>query len=224
MFSRDKFELLTDKGMKDYYPELFALKGVPQDLKWHPEGDAYEHTMCVLDRVNKIVPHNVLLQCAAVCHDLGKALTPKEDWPKQHGHAFLGIKPTRSLLKRVCMNEQTINDVAFITEYHMHVHYANVMRAVKYSKIFWEAYKISNSNLKEATNLLHHLCLLGAADHYGRGNVTTPATNAILMDYVFVNAVRDIDLALAKESKYNMHVFGMHLKSGKHMLDLVKEQ
>ena len=41
-------------GVLNYFPELKALIGVPQDPKWHPEGDVWTHTLMVLDEAARL--------------------------------------------------------------------------------------------------------------------------------------------------------------------------
>ena len=43
------FKVLEDTGQLRFFPELDALRGVPQDPEWHPEGDVWVHTLMVLD-------------------------------------------------------------------------------------------------------------------------------------------------------------------------------
>ena len=43
------FRVLEDTGQLRIFPELDALRGVPQDPEWHPEGDVWVHTLMVLD-------------------------------------------------------------------------------------------------------------------------------------------------------------------------------
>ena len=43
------FHVLADTGQIRFFPELDALRGVPQDPEWHPEGDVWVHTLMVLD-------------------------------------------------------------------------------------------------------------------------------------------------------------------------------
>ena len=42
-------EVLEDTGQLRFFPELDALRGVPQDPEWHPEGDVWVHTLMVVD-------------------------------------------------------------------------------------------------------------------------------------------------------------------------------
>jgi len=81
-FPRKFFDVLKEADILDYwFKPLFDLIGVLQPEKWHPEGDAYEHTMLVVEKVS-----GEEARFAALCHDFGKALTPKENWPKHYGH------------------------------------------------------------------------------------------------------------------------------------------
>jgi len=41
--------------LKEILPEVYDLIGVEQDKKWHPEGDAYVHTLQVLDAMAEVL-------------------------------------------------------------------------------------------------------------------------------------------------------------------------
>ena len=43
------FTVLENTDQLRFFPELDALRGVPQDPEWHPEGDVWVHTLMVLD-------------------------------------------------------------------------------------------------------------------------------------------------------------------------------
>ncbi|MCS6873417.1 MAG: HD domain-containing protein [Pyrinomonadaceae bacterium] len=65
---------------RQLFPELEVLVGVPQDPEWHPEGDVWTHTLMVVDEARKLIddleyPKKVTVMLAALCHDLGKAVT-----------------------------------------------------------------------------------------------------------------------------------------------------
>ncbi len=80
-------ELMREWGITErYFPELHALIGVPQDVKWHPEGDVWVHTMMVVDEMARELKmkrekrkgeekERLKLLFAALCHDFGKPLT-----------------------------------------------------------------------------------------------------------------------------------------------------
>jgi len=82
------FDALRQADVLEYwFSPIHDLIGVEQPEKWHPEGDAYEHTMCVLDKVEGGEARFI-----AICHDLGKGVTDKHLWPHHYDHDKLGEK------------------------------------------------------------------------------------------------------------------------------------
>ena len=78
------FEVLNlGHALDDVFPEVYALTDVIQ--AYHNDGDAFEHTMRVLDYCRHLTDDPVILY-AALTHDFGKALTPKELLPAHHDH------------------------------------------------------------------------------------------------------------------------------------------
>ena len=136
------FETLHKTGaLSVLFPEIDALYGVPNPVKHHPEVDSFIHTMLVLKQAVNLTENNPILnksavRFAAICHDLGKALTPKENWPSHHGHEKAGIKPTRLLCKRLRVPNY-IQELSELTcEYHTHVHKALELRPETVVKLF----------------------------------------------------------------------------------------
>ena len=90
------------------FPELDALKGVPQEPEWHPEGDVFVHTLLVCDRARELVddldyPRRVTVMLAALCHDFGKPSTTEfvEGRTRSRGHEEAGVAPALALLERL---------------------------------------------------------------------------------------------------------------------------
>jgi len=94
-------EVLRDCGaLARILPELDVLWGVPQPEKWHPEIDTGAHILQVIDcaaRANLELPARV----ACLMHDLGKGVTPPDNWPAHHGHEELGVKLVEQVCKRL---------------------------------------------------------------------------------------------------------------------------
>jgi len=82
-------------------PEVDALYGVPQRAEYHPEVDTGVHQELVSDMAARLRPGDALIGYAALCHDLGKALTPREEWPRHVMHEQRGVAPTRALSERL---------------------------------------------------------------------------------------------------------------------------
>lgn len=94
--------LLHDTGaLQAILPEVDALYGVPQAPQWHPEVDTGVHTEMVVDMAARLAPGQLDVAWAALTHDLGKALTPPDQWPKHHGHETAGKVPLMGVHERL---------------------------------------------------------------------------------------------------------------------------
>jgi tRNA nucleotidyltransferase (CCA-adding enzyme) len=92
------------------FPEIEALKGVPQQYEWHPEGDVFIHTLLTCDRARELIddldyPRRVTVMLAALCHDFGKPSTTEfvEGRIRSRGHEEAGVQPTIAFLERLKM-------------------------------------------------------------------------------------------------------------------------
>jgi tRNA nucleotidyltransferase (CCA-adding enzyme) len=95
---------------RQLFPEIEALKGVPQEPDWHPEGDVFIHTLLTCDRARELVddldyPRQVTVMLAALCHDFGKPSTTEfiEGRRRSRGHAEAGVGPALAFLERLKM-------------------------------------------------------------------------------------------------------------------------
>lgn len=135
------FETLRQVGaLAVLFPELDALYGVPNPVKYHPEIDSFVHTMMVLQQATllseQVDCHKSAVRFAAICHDLGKAKTPKSNWPHHHGHEKLGITPTRNLCKRLKVPSYYQQLAELTCEYHTHIHKIVELRPETVMKLF----------------------------------------------------------------------------------------
>ncbi|MBI2064786.1 MAG: HD domain-containing protein [Candidatus Yanofskybacteria bacterium] len=127
-------ELALEVGVLDQlHPELKALIGVPQNPKYHPEGDVWTHTKMVIDSAVDIAGEQKLsdeekkiLLLAAVCHDLGKPATTKEEDGKitSYGHEDAGLEPSQKFLEMLFIKKELIERVLRLVECHMFIHNA----------------------------------------------------------------------------------------------------
>lgn len=93
------FNVLKDADVLDiHFKEIYDLIGAIQPIKYHPEGDSYNHTMLALDNSAKITK-DVKIRFCTLVHDLGKGKTPKEMYPHHYKHEQRGVEPLRSLCK-----------------------------------------------------------------------------------------------------------------------------
>lgn len=102
-------------------PELDALFGVPQAPQWHPEIDTGLHTLMALDMAARLGADSEV-RFAVTVHDLGKALTPPEHWPRHHGHERHSARLVDGVCERLRTPKRYQRLARLVAEYHTHCH------------------------------------------------------------------------------------------------------
>lgn len=108
-------------------PELAALFGVPQPAQHHPEIDAGLHSLMVLEQA-AILSTDPVIRFAALVHDLGKAVTCPERWPRHWGHEQLGLPELARLCERLKVPNLYRKLAEKVMRYHGHCHRALELR------------------------------------------------------------------------------------------------
>jgi len=129
-------ELLDEVGGLDIiFPEIAALKNLQQPREHHKEGDAYRHTLLLLDHLPKDA--SLRLKLAGLLHDLGKKDTQAKDSAGKitfHGHAKEGVQYIEKIAKRLRLPNNLTRDVIWLVEKHM-LPLSNVKSEMKASTI-----------------------------------------------------------------------------------------
>ena len=122
------FELLKSSGfISEYWPELAILDKADHSKEFHPEGNAWEHTMETFRHrkaaVNKKA-HNrracdLRLSLGLLLHDAGKPISVSDGRRRFDGHAELGEIQARRFLERLGFDASTVHDVCFLVRHHM---------------------------------------------------------------------------------------------------------
>lgn len=116
------FQVLRETGaLARLMPELDILFSVPQDPVYHPEGDAGTHTLMVLGAMRQQT-NDIALLWAALCHDLGKGLTPQSLWPKHRGHEQAGVALVEQLGQRYRVPSQVTQLAKLVCRWHGDIH------------------------------------------------------------------------------------------------------
>lgn len=113
------FRCLLRAGLlKETFPELFALLGKTQPTAFHPEGDAFEHTMQVVDEVAAST-QSIKARFCGLVHDLGKGTTPKEMEPHHYGHEKRGLAVLKKWNDRMTLPREWMQAGLFMIREHM---------------------------------------------------------------------------------------------------------
>ncbi len=103
------------------FPEIDCLFGIPNPEKWHPEIDTGVHTLMVLEQAARLTT-DPMTRFAALCHDLGKGMTPRNEWPSHKGHEKRGIRVIRDLCERLRVPRAWKELAEVASEFHLHAH------------------------------------------------------------------------------------------------------
>ena len=119
-------------------PEVDRLFGVPQPEQHHPEIDTGEHVLRALECA-AIRNEPLEVRFAVLVHDLGKAETPRSEWPHHIGHEARSVP----LIEAVCERLRVpgpCREVALLTaRFHTHVHRAMQLRPASLLKVIEHA-------------------------------------------------------------------------------------
>lgn len=145
--------------LETLFPEIHALKDVPQPKEHHKEGDVFVHTLLSIKEAT-----NPISRFAALCHDFGKAITPKNEWPKHIGHEQNGISIVENFCDRLRVPASWKRIALLVVEHHLRVHRVFEMKPKKVLKLI--------KNL-DALRRDDYIDVIDAckADYNGRGEV-----------------------------------------------------
>lgn len=171
------FYTLKDCAALDkIFPEINRLFGVPQPEKYHPEIDTGIHCMLCLEQAALLSP-NPEVRFAALVHDLGKGLSPKEHWPHHYGHETSGLPILEKMCDRLRAPNSFKSLAQQVMQYHTHCHRAFELRASTITDL------LASLGAYKQTNKLPEFLLACEADAKGRtGFENTPYPQAELLN------------------------------------------
>jgi len=104
------------------------LFGVPQPARYHPEIDTGVHTLLVLTEAARLTT-DPRTRFAALTHDLGKGVTPREQWPHHYRHEQRGGELVAAVCDRLKAPNEYRALAGQVARYHLHCHRALELRA-----------------------------------------------------------------------------------------------
>jgi len=155
------YTLKSCTALEKVFPEINRLFGVPQPEKHHPEIDTGLHSMLCLEQAALLSPRPDV-RFAALVHDLGKGLTPKDNWPHHYNHEKLGLPVLELLCTRLRVPNAFKALAMQVMHYHTHCHKAAELRAATLTDM------LATLGAFKPTNTLAEFLLACEADAKGR--------------------------------------------------------
>lgn len=121
-------------ALPDVLPEVDRLFGIPQPAKWHPEIDTGLHTLMCLEQATRL-SSRADVRFAVLVHDVGKGLTPEDNWPHHYAHEKLGVAAVEALCDRL-RTPNSFRDLARLGSlYHTQCHRIQELRPTTVLKL-----------------------------------------------------------------------------------------
>lgn len=124
-------ELSQSGILEEVIPELEALKGVPQPLEYHHEGDVFTHVYLALRSLKRDTPS--FIAWAVLLHDIAKPQTFNEENGRItfYNHAEQSAAKATEILRRLKFPNYEIETVEWLIHYHMRIGDIDKMRPSK---------------------------------------------------------------------------------------------
>jgi len=151
-------------------PEMASLFEVPEKIKWHPEGNAGEHTLLSIQQIAKLTS-DPIVRFATSLHDLGKAHTDPNHWPNHDQHAQLGVTPIQSLCARIKVPKDYKELAVLVCRYHILIHHVAQMTNTEIIDLFDQ---LDVWRKPQRLNQILQCCIADTKGRLGYDNTTYP--------------------------------------------------
>ncbi|MCO6524230.1 MAG: multifunctional CCA addition/repair protein [Candidatus Schmidhempelia sp.] len=182
------FSVLNKCGaLKVLFPEIEKLFGVPAPVKWHPEIDSGIHTLLALKQSVQLTTE-AETRFAVLCHDLGKGVTPKNEWPHHKNHGIAAIPLIRQLCTRLKIPNHYRDIALFVCQYHDELHIINKLTAKRIIEL------LNGIDVWRQPQHLKQLLICSTADYHGRTGMENwpyPQANYLVAIY---EAAKKVDV------------------------------
>jgi tRNA nucleotidyltransferase (CCA-adding enzyme) len=185
---------LRDCGaLERILPEVDALFGVPQPAQHHPEVDTGLHILLVVDCA-AAQNYPLTVRFAALTHDLGKAATPREHWPKHHGHEHKGVELVKRLCGRLRVPAECRDLAVLAARYHGDVHRAEELRPATVLKL------LAAADVYRRPERFEELLAACSCDYHGRSGLETRAYPQADLLRAAAQTARAVDAGIIAQS------------------------
>jgi len=200
------FAVLRDCGaLARLFPELEKLYGVPQPEKYHPEIDTGIHTMMVLQQAC-LLSTDTKVRFAALVHDLGKGITPKNEWPSHRDHENKGVPLVKAFCKRFKVPNNFKELAIKVTQYHLHYHRIAELKA---STILKTLSALNAFRQADNFELFILACEADARGRTGFENKLTPQSEQFRLAFAAAN---EVDISAITSSDFSGKEIGIQIQ------------
>jgi tRNA nucleotidyltransferase (CCA-adding enzyme) len=180
------------------FPEIAALRGRVQPEKHHPEGDAFVHTLLVIDRARELGADDETM-FAALVHDLGKAVTDDDNLPHHYNHEALGVPLVHQFCDRLKVPNAMRDAGVAASREHLNIHRFNDLKPTTKVRL------LDRLNAAHGNRMLEVVTLAAQADAQGRGPTfhdnPYPQRQAVLDAAIKFRTVKGDQFAILKDGE-----------------------
>ena len=147
--------LLDESGLlKVVLPEVAAMRGVPQDAEFHPEGDVWTHVQLLFEYLDE---PSAELAWSALLHDIGKPATMVQaERIRFHGHDAVGANMAAAICGRLRMSNEARRVICTLVAEHMRISHVRQMRPSTLMRLLREPHFPELLELHRADCLASH--------------------------------------------------------------------
>ncbi len=147
--------LLDQSGLlQAVLPEVAAMRGVPQEAEFHPEGDVWTHVQLLFEYLDE---PSAELAWSALLHDIGKPSTMvRAERIRFHGHDAVGAEMAAAICGRLRMSNESRRVICTLVAEHMRISHVRQMRPSTLMRLLREPHFPELLQLHRADCLASH--------------------------------------------------------------------
>ena len=147
--------LLDQSGLlQAVLPEVAAMRDVPQEAEFHPEGDVWTHVQLLFEHLDE---PSTELAWSALLHDIGKPSTMVQaERIRFHGHDAVGAEMAAAICGRLRMSNESRRVICTLVAEHMRISHVRQMRPSTLMRLLREPHFFELLQLHRADCLASH--------------------------------------------------------------------
>lgn len=193
--------LRSCNALNRLFPEIDALFGVPQTAVHHPEIDTGIHTLMSLQQAVKLST-STCVRFATLLHDLGKATTPADEWPRHIAHEDRSLPLVKTLCERIAAPKDYKDLALMAAQWHTHCHRALELKPATILKV------LQSNDAFRRPERFEQFLLCCEADARGRTGFENRAYPQADFFRTALKAAQTVDIAAIQQNGFNGKDFG----------------